>query len=388
MATMKVRHLVEKSGGRFYWQPAAPLRRAGWRPVRLHGDAAAAIAKAEALNAEVDAWRRGEVAPNAPAAAARRGRKAAPGTVEALILEYKASRFWTTKAPKTQQEYGWALETIRGWAGDMPARAVTPPAVQAFYAAQLRRVEGSGKARRVIETPAKAAAVIRVLRLLLQVGVRLGYVTSNAAAKPGLVVTRQRDPLPWSRDQVAHMVATADGMGWRSIGTAILLNEWIGQREADVLALRPWAVELEALRLRQGKTGRQVVLPVQMVPHLVARLKAERSRDGAVLSPAVALAHDRNGQPWNGHTFRHVFAEIRAKAAETMPSCADLRFMELRHTAVTRLHDAGADALAISRVTGHSPKTAQSIIDQHYLVASEGGAARAFAARMQAERGG
>jgi integrase len=69
-----------------------------------------------------------------------------------------------------------------------------------------------------------------------------------------------------------------------------------------------------------------------------------------------------------------------------MPSCAELRFMELRHTAVTRLHDAGVDALGIARITGHSPKTAQAIIDQHYLGESEAGAERAFKARLAAER--
>lgn len=397
MATLKVRHLVEKSG-RFYWQPAAPLRAAGWRPMRLHGDQAAAIAKAEALNAEVDAWRAGEAPPHAPKTAARRGKAAAPGSVEALIAEYKRSRFWAKLAPKTQRDYGWCLDAIQAWAGDMPARAITPPAVQAFYAAQARRVEGAGKARRVVETPAKAAAAVRVLRLLLQVAERLGYRSpgSNPAARPGISLHRQREPVPWSRDQVAQMAVAADQLGWRSIGTAILLNAWLGQREGDILRLAPWRVEAEALRIRQGKTGRVVVLPVYMVPDLVARLKAERERPGATLSATVLLPHDRTGLPWNEHTFRHEFARVRALAvagdAEAglapMPSCAELRFMDLRHTAVGHLHGAGVDALGISRITGHAPKSAQAILDRHYLGESEAGAVRAFAARLKAEGDG
>jgi hypothetical protein len=31
------------------------------------------------------------------------------------------------------------------------------------------------------------------------------------------------------------------------MGTAILLNEWINQREAGVLALAPWKVDAKAL---------------------------------------------------------------------------------------------------------------------------------------------
>jgi integrase len=414
MATLKVRHFVARrradGSSRYYWQPSNELRAAGWRVNPLGSDHAAALAKAEQINAEVDAWRAGQDAPGAPPAAARRGKAAAPGSVEALVAAYKRSRFWTKLAPATQRQYGWCLDAITAWAGDQPARAITPPAVQAFYAAQMSRVEGKGKARRVIETPAKAAAAVRVLRLLLQAGVRMGFVTHNAAIKPGLVVTRQREPRIWTPAEVRHMAAAADALGWRSIGTAIVLNDWIGQREADVLALRPWAVETASLRLTPNKTrhstGRTVVLPVHLVPHLVERLRAEAMREKAApvvkLRPGkeevpVLLRHEKTGAAWNEHTFRHVFADIREAAAAgiqapdgseilpPMPSCADLRFMELRHTAVTTLHGAGVDALGISRITGHSPKTAQAIIEKHYLGESEEGAAAAFGRRLAKE---
>jgi integrase len=407
MATLKIRHLVAKPNKagttRFYWQPSADLRAGGWRVQPLGRDHAAAIEKAESLNAEVDAWRAGEAAPNAPPTAHRKRRAAAPGSVEALVDAYKASRFWTKLAPKTRQQYAWCMDLIVAWAGDQPARGITPPAVQAFYESQMRRVEGKGKARRVIETPAKAAAAVRVLRLLLQAGVRLGYVASNAALRPGLIVRRQREPRIWTPAEVAHMAAAADLLGWRSIGTAILLNDWIGQREGDVLTLPPWKVEAESLRIEPNKTrhstGRKVVLPLHLVPHLVARLKGERERPGAVLSHEFLLLHEGTGAAWNEHTFRHVFASIRAAAAAgiagadgapplaPMPSCADLRFMELRHTAVTTLHAAGCDALMISRITGHSPKTAQTIMDKHYLGESEEGAANAFRRRLAKEGG-
>lgn len=410
MASIKIRHLVAKPNAdgtaRYYWQPSKDLRAGGWRVQPLGRDASAAMQKAEQLNAEVDAWRAGAATPHAPGAAVKRGKAAAPGSVEALVAAYKRSRWWGKLGAATQRHYGWALDAITAWAGDQPARAITPPAVQAFYEAQLRRVEGVGRKRRVIETPAKAAAAVRVLRLLLQVGVRLGYVTSNAAIRPGITLHRARDPIVWTPDQVRHMAATADQLGWRSMATAILLNEWIGQREADVLALRPWAVEAEALRIRQGKTGRTVVLPLHLVPHLVARLKAEADRERAAPvvrlragrdDEPVLLRHEKTGDAWNEHTFRHVFADVRAAAAAgirddagaellpPMPSCADLRFMELRHTAVTRLHGAGCDALAISRITGHAPKSAQAIIDRHYLGESEEGAAEAFRRRLAKE---
>jgi integrase len=261
--------------------------------------------------------------------------------------------------------------------------------VQAFYATQLERVEGKGRKRKVIKTPAKAAAIIRVLRLLLQAGRLLGYSLhegQNPAAKPGISYERQREPVVWTPEQVRHMAADAEG--WHSMAIAILLNEWIGQREADVLALTPWKVEADALRIRQEKTRRVVLLPVHLVPHLVERLRAERERVGAVVSTEYLLLHEGTGKEWNAHTFRHVFAEIRERAATpspeqieagavAMPSCADLRFMELRHTAVTRLDEAGVDALGIAGITGHSSKTVVDMLEKYYLTrtskAAEGG---------------
>jgi hypothetical protein len=397
---MRIRHFVTRAGrgeaARHYWQPSSELRRAGWRPERLPDELGAAIARAEVLNADVDAWREGRAAPGAPAAVKRRARVAPPGSMAALIEDYRRSEWWRKLAPRTRKDYEWCLDLIRDWAGDEPVRWVTPPAVLAFHDAQARRTEQQGRRRVVVETPAKAAAAVRVLRLLLQVGVRLGYCATNAAARPGIAVRRQREPRLWSAEEVRHMAAVADALGWRSMGTAILLNAWIGQRVSDVLALPPWRAETGVLALAQGKTKRRVALPVHLVPHLVERLRAEVGRAG-VASPTHLLLHDRTGQPWRLSTFEHVFAEVREAASRglpaeggraalpPMPSCTELLFRELRHAAVTRLHEAGVDELGISGITGHTPQSVRMILDRHYLVRTERAAERAFRQRLAAE---
>lgn len=194
-------------------------------------------------------------------------------------------------------------------------------------------------------------------------------------------------------------MAVADRLGWRSIGTAVRLNEWIGQREADVIALAPWTKEQGALVLRQGKSQRRIALPIQHVGHLTERLEAELGRAGRVGSLTHLLLNERTGKPWVSFTFVHTFAEIRAAAAEGLPAdplrglpelpglpeVAGLWFMELRHTAVTRLHEAGVDDLGIASITGHSPKSVRAVLDRHYLVRTEKAAARAFRKRLAAE---
>ena len=85
---------------------------------------------------------------------------------------------------------------------------------------------------------------------------------------------------------------------------------------------------------------------------------------------------------------------MRIGAMETMRAGAGsslcggvLWFMELRHTAVTRLHEAGVDFLGIAGITGHTPGTVQAMCDKHYLVRTAKAAEGAFRKRLAAEIG-
>jgi len=68
-----------------------------------------------------------------------------------------------------------------------------------------------------------------------------------------------------------------------------------------------------------------------------------------------------------------------------MPSYADLRFMDLRHTAVTRLYEAGVDVQRIAGITGHTPDSVQAILDRHYIIRTAKAAEGAFRQRLEAE---
>lgn len=387
---MRIRFMIER-GGRLYWQPSTELRREGWRLERLAEDWAAAVARAQALNRQVDAWRAGRQAPVEAAEAAvtvrRRPPVAPPGSVGALIADYKASRWHQDLRPKTRRDYGWALDAVADWAGDLPARALTPAAVQAFHQAMGQRVIEQDGRRMTRETPHRAAAAVRVLRLVLQVGIRLGYLESNPAARPGLTAApRRREPQLWTAGELAHMVATADRLGWVSLGTAIVVNGYVGQRVSDLLAAPPIPAEGSWL-LRQSKTGRAVALPARLVPAISARLEAVAARPGTLSSPTHLLLHDRTGRPWSIYAFDDAFAAVRAAAAAAMPSCARLQFRELRHYAATRLHESGVDDLGVAAITGHSAQTVRQVLERHYLVRTARAAEAALARRIAAEAG-
>ncbi len=139
-----------------------------------------------------------------------------------------------------------------------------------------------------------------------------------------------------------------------------------------------------------------------MVAVLTARLEAEfETQEKRNLAGTTLLLCEATGQAWKEDHFRHEFARVRARAVPDMEKKGDawvpaewhpegrvqmsaLKFMHLRHTAVSRMAESGSNALDISGVTGHTVKSIDTIIDR-YLVGTAKLAARAFAQRLQNE---
>jgi hypothetical protein len=415
MATIKVRYLTSRPGApgelpRWFWQPASRLARQGWRMQRVplnwasftDADAlhSAAITRARELNAEMD-----RVRASAAIAEARPEPPKAGRTVHDLVVAYQASDEFLKLAPTTARGYRQCLSKIDTWAGPAPVRAID--------------AERIGKLRKaMVATPAFANAVVRVLRLLLEWGRRHGWVAENVASKPGLTGS---DPsgLIWPREAVTAFVAAADAEGRYSMGTAVMLNEWLGQREADILRMPRSIYRNGALVFRQRKTGASVTLPIDMVPHLRQRLADELARQAARDAAAKAtgapiattiIVNEETGRPYKADTFRHMFAKIRAKAAKVegskqprsfeldylLPgrdmedpnaftvSMLDLTFMHLRHTAITRNGEAGCDDALISSISGHALASINTILAR-YMVRTAEMARGAFQKRMDAE---
>jgi hypothetical protein len=404
MAKLTVRHLVELPGAmgklpRYFWMPSPGLRKLGCQSARVpldwasHHEAgallAAAIARAEDLNKDADAIR----------LAALLGAAGIPtptrGTLADLMTNYQASEDYTRLAPATKRGYQQCFKRLQDWAGDLPVRAIAPRNVQAFLAAHRA-------------TPAFAGAIVRVLRLVLAYGLRHGWVSSNAAEKPKIRGAEPRGVI-WPRGAVDAFVAAADAMGRHSIGTAVLMNEWLGQREADVLRAPRLIYRNGTLMIRQSKTKANVTLPIDMVPRLKERLGTELARTDARLRaegrPAALnlIINESTGLAYTADAFRHRFAEVRdtvkhlvfevdhllpgrdmADPQAFKVGMKDLTFMVLRHTAVTRLGELGLEPQLIASISGHSLDRVLFIMER-YMVRTAKMARVAFQARMDAE---
>jgi len=406
MPRNKIRYFVVKQGAGgtelFYWQPNKELRDKGWPPVRLPSERAAAEAKAEALNAELDAWRAGEMA-KAPQVKA--------GTVTAMIHAYLAGHEFRDLRDSTRRVYRQALKLIETWAEDTPVGRVATNDLRQFYEELYWKDPEADP--RVLNTPAQANTMVRTARLLWKWGIAHGYAHAN----PGRDITIRdaREPaVVWPAAAVKHFVRTADELGWFSVGTAVMLNEWAGQRQADILMLPKARFRNGALAVTQRKTGARVLLPIHLVPELMTRLEQEAARnstraDGDNLAATTLLVCEATGKPWNQHYFRQVFGAIRAAAAKGDAArgvggvpffkhdegldiddegvrMMDLDFMHLRHTAVSRNAIAGSTTEQIASITGHSLAQIEHILER-YFVRSTKLAEGAFKKRIKAERG-
>ena len=325
MVNVKVRHM-HRIKGRWYWIPSKTARALGFASEPLGDDIRAATARAEKLNAQLDAERERK----APA-------KIAQGTVAALIKRYIASPAFADLSASTQKGYRQILARIESKAGDVDVTGITRSDVVETYE-QLRERHGE----------ASAAAMMRVWRLLLGFSYDIGWRNDNPAKGLRLRTLAPRRRV-WSPEEVRAFIAAAQAEGRDSMALAVELAYDTGQRQADILKLTWTQYDGTAFTLRQSKTSAPVIAVVS--PEMQARLSTvERRGVQLVVSEATA-------KPYKKDHFAHEFARLREVAG--LPK--DLQFRDLRRTAATELGQAGATDDQIRAQTGHKSRNVVAV---------------------------
>lgn len=412
MASFKVPFLTSRTGKggikRYFWQPTQAVVTLGFALTRVPDDhdayadphllEAAAIAAAQALNDQVEARRQ----------AARQG-AAQSGVVQRIaaleltrdaIRRYRASRYFLKNRDSTKQMYNENLDIIEAKFGDLPWRAITAKVIEAWYV------------KMQAQFPTKANHVVSILRVLLSFAATGKLRQANAASAPGLIGIEPSGKI-WPREAVALFVETADALGIYSVGTAIAVNEWIGQREGDLIRLKPPATAAGNIILRQSKRGAGVLLPITMVPHLAKRIDEEKARrvaaqivpiDGKALP---LILDERTAKPYASvRMFQKRFADVRDAVAKKRASfpvdyiaagspeadddnpqikTAALQIRHTRHTAIVRIAEAEGTRELISAITGQSLAGIDRVL-KYYLVLTRKMATQAFQKRLDQER--
>ena len=271
-------------------------------------------------------------------------RKVTPprGTLLSVLQQYQASEDFTGLAESTRHGYIGLVRRIEQAFGDFPLSALTDRRTRGVFMSWRDRYSVNSGRR-------QADYAWTVLARILSWGLDRGLVLANPCERGGRLYRGTRREIVWSAADEALFLERAPAQ----LHLPLLLALWTGQRQGDLLRL-PWsAYDGTHIRLRQGKTGARVVIPVG------ARLKAALDATPK-LSPLILVKRD--GKPWTSAGFQTSWCRACKRVG-----LIGLTYHDLRGTAVTRLAIAGATEAEIATITGHSLRSVRAILDAHYL---------------------
>lgn len=263
------------------------------------------------------------------------------GTLQALITAYQRSPAFTDLAAETREGYSRRIRKIEAEFGTLPLGALDRVDPRTRGDMLDWRDEMKGKR--------EGDYCLAVLARILSWAKDRGRIGVNPLERPGRQYSGTRAEIIWTEAEIEALLAKASAV----VRLPFLLALHTGQREGDILRVTWAAYDGHAIRLRQGKTGRHVRVPV------TATLKQLLDVTPRV---AVTICATSRRQSWTGDGFRASFSKAKADAG-----IEGRTFHDLRGTAVTRLAIAGCTVPEIATITGHDLKTVEGILSKHYL---------------------
>jgi integrase len=202
-------------------------------------------------------------------------------------------------------------------------------------------------------SPRQADYAWGMLARVLAVAKDRGTISVNVCERGGKLYSVDRAEAIWQPEQIKAFGEVASD----ELRRALVLALWTAQRQGDLIKLTWRQYDGSHIRLKQGKRKARVAIPVGSV--LKAELDARRpdTADSPIL-------RNTRGQAWTSDGFRTAWGKACTAAGL---DDADIRFNDLRGTAVTRLALAGCTVPQIAAITGHSLRDVERILQAHYL---------------------
>lgn len=279
--------------------------------------------------------------------AAVSARKATPeGMLTSIFRKFEDSGEFAALAPRTQADYKKHIRAIGIEWADFPIESLGDRRTRSELLAWRDRL--------ALTSRRNADYRFAVLARMLSWALNRGLVQLNPCERPGRLYRAARTESVWTdADEAAFLALAPD-----HLHLALLLALWTGQRQGDLLRLSWGAYDGATLRMKQGKTGSRVAIPVGAP--LKAALDAAKKR-------AVTILATESGTSWTESGFRASWRKACGRAG-----VVGVTFHDLRGTAVTRLALAGCSEAEIATITGHSLRDVGAILDAHYLKRDSG----------------
>lgn len=255
-------------------------------------------------------------------------RRLPPGSVKALIAEFKETPEYQKLEPKTQVGYTRALDRLGMAVGE-------------FKAARIKRHHIVRIRNALAKKPRAADDFVAVVSRMFTIGLDLGYCEFNPAARIPRIADSQ-SYVPWPKSARDTFEASAPPA---YVMDGYMLGLWTALRLADVLRLPRTRYDGAAFDLRHRKNDAHLWVPA------FSRLRAyiaERKW------PGLLFVTNEAGEKLNASTYGKAFrAHLKAIGLGAY------HFHGLRHTTGTALAEAGATDHEIQAITGH--KTLQMV---------------------------
>lgn len=253
-----------------------------------------------------------------------------PGTLQALITEYKGSSAFRTKSDKTRRDYSRYLDLLGLAFGDLKVKDINRE-----FVIELKE--------QLSRTPRKADYAIQVLRLLFTFAMdrpsKYDGVQVNPAAKPGRLA-KPEGHRPVEESEIAAFRKCWDAGTLERVTFELFLNT--GQRGGDVCGMMRQHYFRGRISVRQDKTAERVLIPA--------------SKDlRAVLDPwieghkHISLLVTTSGGSLKPRYMRSVMRD--AFTAAGLP--ADCTLHGLRYTFGVVAREIGLEGELIASILGH-----------------------------------
>lgn len=275
----------------------------------------------------------------------REAAKPAPDNTVADLIE----RYWRQfklrddRSETTKKDYRRHLNRIKEEFGTLPIAGLNNHTIRKdFYDWRDELAETSKR---------QADYTLQVLSAMLSWAVDRTEIHSNHILKFTKIYTVDRSDNVWLPEHfMAFSKASTPSVLW-----AVAFALYTGQRQADLFRLKRHQYNGDVIHLTQSKGGRRVVIPVHQ--HLKRIITTIPENDHGLF-----LVSPRDKVPWDRHNFGTRFRIVRKRAGLEE---ADLRFHDIRGTAVTILSECGCTTQEIAAITGHKLDTVERILERY-----------------------
>lgn len=262
--------------------------------------------------------------------------RAKPGTIDALLMAYRRSPEFASKAPKTRRNHENVLRVLDR-IGHLPVAAI-----------RRRMLYDLRDAIAAKRGPGAATQFARVCSALFAWAADREWLDANPAARlqslPG-----GHFP-PWSEEDAAVALRRLP----EHLRRVVVLALYTGQRLGDLIAMRWRDWNGDAIRVAQIKGRRKLKNPPPLVIPCHRALRDELALWRAERPPGgddAPILLNARGKPWMPTDLSHAMAT--ALAGIGLRDRAPLNVHGLRKLAAARLAEAGCTPHQIASITGH-----------------------------------